>query len=115
MDFNRESLLAMFAPKVVPITVTVGDETANLFVKELSAEQVFELQAKQKDSKASSKTFAIQLVAMSLCEADGTLLMTVEQARDMTKVKVQAFNVLAEQIAVAVGLKKEGEDEKGKA
>jgi len=102
--FDRAALMAMFKPKVVPITVQVGDDVMHLFVKELSAAEVFELQELQKEKGADGKMFAIRLVSKTLCMEDGQPALTLEEAKELTQLKIQAFNKMAEAIAMAVGL-----------
>jgi type II secretory pathway predicted ATPase ExeA len=112
MNFDKAGLLQMFAPKVVPITLELDGQSASLYVKELDAAQVFDLQEKRK-ANSDNRTFAVMLIASALCDEEGKPVLTVEEAKDLMKFKIQAFNRLAEKIAQAVGLS-EQEPEPGK-
>lgn len=119
MTFETNALLAMFKPKVVPVSVEVGDDKFEVFVKELSAAQVFDLQKKQKTVKdkndeGANKQFALLLLSEALCDEGGEKVMTTEQAQGLLSIKVAAFNKLTEVVATAVGLGGGGSEE-GKA
>lgn len=120
MSFDRNALFAMFKPKVVPVTVDVGDDKFEVFVKELSAAQVFDLQKKQKAVKdkdktdeAANKAFALLLLSEALCDENGEKVMDTAEAQGLLSMKVAAFNRITEVVAEAVGLG--GNKEEGKA
>jgi hypothetical protein len=101
--FDKKQLLEMYAPKVVSITVDHDGKKVDLFVRELSAKQVFDLQRVQKNNP-DHEMFSIQLVAQALCDEKGNLVLTEEDARELAGMKVGAFSKLSEAVAKGIGL-----------
>jgi hypothetical protein len=106
MTFDKNLLLKTFAPKVVPIKVEFDGKTVDLFARELSARQVFELQAAQKKDGADAESFTSSLIAQTLCDENGKPVMTEAETRSLAEMQVKAYNKLAEAVAIAVGLGK---------
>lgn len=104
MTFDKRLLLKTFAPRVVPIKVDYDGKVVDLFVRELSARQVFDLQAVQKKEGADNESFTTALVAQALCDEEGKPVFNLEEAKELSGMQVRAFNKMAEAIAVAVGL-----------
>jgi hypothetical protein len=121
MSSDKAGLLAMFQTKVLPIQIDLDGQIANLYVRELNAKQVFDLQDERKKAEAAgtnaTKKFAVQMVSEGLCNEDGTRMFTTAQAEDLLQLKMSAFNKLAETVAEAIGLgappKKDGEQKAG--
>lgn len=105
MTFDKNLLLKTFAPRVVPIKVEYDGKVVELFARELSARQVFELQATQKEKgTVDNEAFTEALISQTLCDADGKPVLTKTEARSLAEMQVKAFNALAEAVAKAVGL-----------
>lgn len=118
-SFDKAGLLAMFQTKIIPIQVELDGQVANLFVRELNAKQVFDLQDERRKAEAAgtnaTKRFAVMMVSEGLCNEDGSKLFTPAQAEELLQLKMAAFNKLSEVVAEAIGLggpKKEGEKPK---
>jgi hypothetical protein len=111
-DF-RKQLLAMWAPRVLPVKVTAGGRDLDVHVRELSAQQIFDLQAKHKEGGGDAGTFALLLLSSTLCDEKGAAIYDgVDSARETLLLKAEAFNKLTEAVAKANGL---GGVEAGKA
>lgn len=107
MTFDKEALFSMFQPKVVPISVEHDGTTMELFARELSADQVFRLQDKQKAQKKGDQDnegFTISLLSQSLCDESGKLVLSEAEAKRLAGMQVGAFNKVAKAVAEAVGL-----------
>jgi hypothetical protein len=98
MEYNREYLLNIFAPKVIETEVIDNGKEVKLYVRELSAEEVFEIQTLRKRPDVSDeekqKEFAVHLLSTALVGPTGEKLFTQEQAKSLLKTKIGAFNSL---------------------
>jgi hypothetical protein len=112
--FDKQSLLTMYAPKIVPIEVTVDGVSQAFFVKQLSAKKVFSLQDVQRSKGANNQEFALLLISEALCDEDGKPVISREEARALLEVRIDAFNDLVGKIAQAVGLNATPEKTPGK-
>jgi hypothetical protein len=130
MSYDRDALLAFFKPNIIKAEVTVEGKTQEIFVKELSAEEVFDLQSKRKkngDENTNNKEFAKQLLSTALVDEDGHPLFTKEDVGRLFGAKIKVFNELSRVVAGTAGLDiaptkekegaspKEGDDDTGKA
>ena len=104
MTFDKDLLFSMFAPKVVPVTLEHEGAKQELFVRELSADQVFRLQEQQKKNGENNELFTINLLSAALCDEDGKRIFDEKSARALSGMQVKAFNALAKAVAEAVGL-----------
>lgn len=114
--FDKQSLLSMFKPKVVPVDVVVeGEDTQHVFVKQLSANQVFKLQEMQKQKGADNKSFALYLLSEALCDENGQSALTADEAKQLLGMQIKGFNALVGAVAEAVGLNATPPDKPGNA
>lgn len=104
MTFDKDVLFSMFQPKVVPITVEHDGATMELYVRELSADQVFRLQDQQKKNGQDNEGFTISLLARALCDENGKSVIDEKEAKRLASMQVGAFNKVAKAVAEAVGL-----------
>lgn len=103
MTFDKHQLLKTFAPRVVPVTIDHDGKSVAVFARELSARQVFDLQALQRTGIDSSQ-FGINLLAQALCDEDGKTVFSVTEVETLAEMQVGAFNKLATAVAQAAGL-----------
>lgn len=113
MSFDKAVLFSMFRPKVVAVSVEHEGQTLDCFVRELSAEQVFRLQAMQKENKGDNEAFTINMLSQALCDEEGNPVVNATDAKKLKTMQVAAFNKLAQAVAESIGLSTEKKKAEG--
>lgn len=108
MKFDKQGLLALFIPRVVPVKFTVNPgEEVTLYIKELSAAKVFELQQRKetsKDKADSGKEFSLMLLQETLVDEEGKPAFSDEEVRGLMQSKISVFQRLVEIAAQTSGI-----------
>ena len=104
MNFDRAALLAMFKPAVVEVDLTINDKTCHLYVKQLSAAEVFALQDASKKN-SDNRAFSNRLLSAAICDAEGNSVLSEKEAGELAEMTVGSYNKLAEVVAEACGIK----------
>lgn len=101
-------LIDLFKPRIVPVKVEFDGQTADVYVRELSARQVFDLQRMSgKKEENNAERFSVKLVSEAICDEEGKRQYSEQDAAKLLGLRAPAFNALVDAVAKATGLKRD--------